>query len=104
MYGEKTFGDLNKEEFGLIELNCEERAGLIWVTLSPEVQFDIDSWLGDFALELETLNLKEWHIFDQREIEGPGCYDDKLLNNHPKQLSSQVLQFPFGHKYTNLLN
>ena len=41
MYGEKTFGDLNKQEFGLIELNCEERAGLIWVTLSPEVQFDI---------------------------------------------------------------
>ncbi len=29
MYGEKTFGELNKEDFGLIELNCEERAGLM---------------------------------------------------------------------------
>ena len=34
MYGEKTFGELNKEEFGLIELNCEERAGLVWVALA----------------------------------------------------------------------
>ena len=68
MYGEKTFGDINKGDFGLIELNCQERAGLIWVTLSPEVKFDIDDWLGDFALELESLSLKDWYIYD-REIE-----------------------------------
>jgi len=103
MYGEKTFGDLNKEEFGLIELNCEERAGLIWVTLSPEVQFDIDSWLGDFALELETLNLKEWHIFDQREIEGPGwkvALDGYLEAYHHNQLHGDTVG---KHTVGNLL-
>ena len=103
MYGEKTFGDLNKDEFGLIELNCEERAGLIWVTLNPEVQFDIDSWLGDFALELETLNLKEWHIFDQREIEGPGwkvALDGYLEAYHHNQLHGDTVG---KHTVGNLL-
>ena len=102
--GEITwFGDLNKEEFGLIELNCEERAGLIWVTLSPEVEFDIDSWLGDFALELETLNLKEWHIFDQREIEGPGwkvALDGYLEAYHHNQLHGDTVG---KHTVGNLL-
>ena len=104
MYGEKTFGDINKEDFGLIELNCQERAGLIWVTLSPEVKFDIDDWLGDFALELESLNLKDWYIYDQREIEGPGwkvALDGYLEAYHH---NSQVLQFLFGQKYAILLN
>ena len=37
MYGEKTFGEIKKEDFGLIELNCSERAGLVWVMLTPGV-------------------------------------------------------------------
>ena len=103
MYGEKTFGELNKEDFGLIELNCEERAGLIWVTLSPDVEFDIDSWLGDFALELETLNLKDWHIYDQREIEGPGwkvALDGYLEAYHHNQLHGDTVG---KHTVGNLL-
>ena len=36
MYGEKTFGEINKEEFGFIELECSSRSGLVWVMLTPE--------------------------------------------------------------------
>ncbi len=103
MYGEKTFGEINKEDFGLIELNCEERAGLIWVMLSPEVEFDIDDWLGDFALELETLNLKEWFIYDQREIKGPGwkvALDGYLEAYHHNQLHGDTVG---KHTVGNLL-
>ena len=39
MYGEKTFGDINKEDFGLIELMCVESSGLVWVMLNPEETF-----------------------------------------------------------------
>ena len=35
MYGGKTFGDVDTEKLGLKELPCEERAGLVWVCLTP---------------------------------------------------------------------
>lgn len=103
MYGGMTFGDINKDEFGLIELHCEERAGLVWVTLTPEAEFDIDGWLGDFAAELETLNLSDWHIYDQREIKGPGwkvALDGYLEAYHHNQLHGDTVG---KHTVGNLL-
>jgi len=103
MYGEKTFGEINKEEFGLVELECSESAGLVWVMLSPEIKFDINEWLGDFALELETLNLKDWYIFDQRELEGPGwkvALDGYLEAYHHNQLHGDTVG---KHTVGNLL-
>jgi len=103
MYGEKTFGEINKKEFGLVELNCSERAGLIWVMLTPKIEFNIDDWLGDFALELETLNLKDWHIYDQRELEGPGwkvALDGYLEAYHHNQLHGDTVG---KHTVGNLL-
>ena len=103
MYGESTFGDIDKKEFGLIELNCSEQSGLIWVLLTPGEDFQVDSWLGDFALELETLNLKDWHIFDQRELEGPGwkvALDGYLEAYHHNQLHGKTVG---KHTVGNLL-
>ena len=103
MYGEKTFGEIDKEAFGLTELNCSEKAGLVWVSLKPDLEFNIDDWLGDFALELETLNLKDWHIFDQREFEGPGwkvALDGYLEAYHHNQLHGDTVG---KHTVGNLL-
>ena len=103
MYGEKTFGDINKEDFGLIELQCVERSGLVWVMLDPEETFNIDNWLGDFAPELETLNLTHWHIHEQREIEGPGwkvALDGYLEAYHHNQLHGDTVG---QHTVGNLL-
>ena len=103
MYGEKTFGEIDKEEFGLVELECSESAGLVWVMLSPEIKFNINEWLGDFALELETLNLKDWYIFDQRELEGPGwkvALDGYLEAYHHNQLHGDTVG---KHTVGNLL-
>lgn len=72
LYGESTFGEVSAKTHSLTELACAERAGLIWVTLTPGVGFDIDEWLGDFIGPLESLRLKEWHLYDQRELPGPG--------------------------------
>ncbi len=71
-YGAEAFGDVNQETLGLTELACEERAGLVWVCLSPGRTFNLDTWLGTFAEELATLALGEWVIFEQRELPGPG--------------------------------
>ena len=103
MYGEKTFGDIKKEDFGLIELMCSERSGLVWVMLNPEENFNIDKWLGDFAPELDTLNLEDWHIHEQREIDGPGwkvALDGYLEAYHHNQLHGDTVG---KHTVGNLL-
>ncbi len=72
VYGEKTFGTVGPDTHSLTELWCAERAGLLWVCLTPGEQFDADAWLGDFQAQLKTLNLDQWFLYDQRDIPGPG--------------------------------
>ena len=71
-YGADSFGAVDEDALGLVELCCSERCGLIWVNLTPGDSFDINEWLGDFAAELETLDLDQWWIFEQRDLPGPG--------------------------------
>lgn len=71
-YAADTFGDVDHATLALTPLPCAERAGLVWVGLTPGESFDIDAWLGDFAAELGTLQLDRWSIFEQRELPGPG--------------------------------
>ncbi|MDG1113427.1 MAG: aromatic ring-hydroxylating dioxygenase subunit alpha [Pseudomonadales bacterium] len=71
-YGAETFGEIDTADFHLTELPCAERCGLIWVTLTPSQSMDIDAWLGDFAEELDTLALSDWHLHEVRVIDGPG--------------------------------
>ncbi len=71
-YAAETFGDVDHATLGLTELACAERAGLVFVVLTPGEPLDIDNWLGDFRDELATLKLDSWHVFEQRELPGPG--------------------------------
>lgn len=71
-YAAETFGDVDHATLGLTELACAERAGLVFVMLTPGEPLDIDNWLGDFRDELATLKLDSWHVFEQRELPGPG--------------------------------
>jgi phenylpropionate dioxygenase-like ring-hydroxylating dioxygenase large terminal subunit len=72
LYGAATFGEVDAKTHSLTELYCQERAGLVWVCLTPGERFEIDAWLGEFAPALASLNLQDWHIHTQREIPGPG--------------------------------
>lgn len=94
MYGQSTFGDVDRKGLGLTALPCAERAGLIWVALTPGATFDIDAWLGGFAEELETLHLDRWHIYEQRDIEGPGwkvTWDGYLEAYHHNTLHANTV-------------
>lgn len=89
VYGGTTFGDIDLAAMSLTRLPIAERAGLLWVSLRPDATFDIDEWLGDFAPQLEALKLEEWHIFEQRELEGPGwkvAWDGYLEGYHQSAL------------------
>lgn len=94
MYGGKTFGDVDTDKLGLRELPCAERAGLVWVWLTPGRDFDIDAWLGDFAYELETLDLANWYLYEQRDLEGPGwkvAWDGYLEAYHHNTLHAETV-------------
>jgi nitrite reductase/ring-hydroxylating ferredoxin subunit len=67
-----TFGTVDTATLGLTPLPCVERAGLIWLCLTPGRGFDIDAWLGDFAPLLESLRLHDWHLYATRELAGAG--------------------------------
>ena len=100
---EEGSGKIDREKFGLIELECEENAGFIWVILTPGKELNITSWLGDFGPELESLNLKDWYIFDQRELQGPGwkvALDGYLEAYHHNQLHGKTVG---KHTVGNLL-
>ena len=71
IYGEHTFGEFDKSSRGLITLPVVEKAGIIFVCLTPGLEIDIDSWLGDFARVLESLKLDECHLFSSRMMPGP---------------------------------
>lgn len=89
VYGGTTFGDIDLAAMSLTRLPIAERAGLLWVSLRPDATFDIDEWLGEFAPQLEALKLEEWHIFEQRELEGPGwkvAWDGYLEGYHQSAL------------------
>ncbi len=67
-----TFGDVDRAALGLTRLPCDEKSGVIWVALDPKAEFDIDDWLGDFAAKLDSLELGNWYLYEQRDLPGPG--------------------------------
>ena len=72
IFGASTFGEVSARTHSLTPLQCDERAGLLWVILTPGQTLAIDPWLGEFADKLGALRLGEWHLHEQREIAGPG--------------------------------
>jgi phenylpropionate dioxygenase-like ring-hydroxylating dioxygenase large terminal subunit len=50
----ETFGELDRSEYGLIELPCEERYGLVWVIQRPGVLIDVAGWMGPEMDEILT--------------------------------------------------
>src|SRR4051794_40311030 len=85
IYREESFGAVDKGALGLTPLACEERAGIIFVTINAGPAMDIDEWLGDYAAELASLHLESWHVYDRREQPRPPwevAYDGYLGGDH----------------------
>ncbi len=99
IFGEATFGDVDRHTHSLTELGCAERAGMIWVNLTPGERFDIDEWLGDFKEQLDKVELEKWHVYQQSEFPGAGwkttwdgyqeCYHHGVL--HPQTVGAYTI-------------
>jgi phenylpropionate dioxygenase-like ring-hydroxylating dioxygenase large terminal subunit len=72
IYGDKTFGPVDRAERGLLRLPAEERAGVIFVGLTRDQPLDLDEWLGDALPVLEGLALADCHLHSSmRALDGP---------------------------------
>ncbi|MFI7701883.1 aromatic ring-hydroxylating dioxygenase subunit alpha [Nonomuraea sp. NPDC049480] len=71
IYGEKTFGEVDRGARSLIPLPAEERAGIVFVGLRPGTSLDLDTWLGDLTPLLEGLGLADLHHHSTMELPGP---------------------------------
>lgn len=71
VYGESTFGEFEKDARGLLDLPCEERHGIVFVSLTRGRDLDLDGWLGGMGEVLEDLKLGELHQFSSRQMPGP---------------------------------
>ena len=79
------FGDIDPAAHGLKQLPCTERAGLIFVSLTPGLNQDIETFLGGMLTELEAFDLDRWYYVGQREIFGANwkiAYDGYLEGYH----------------------
>ena len=94
MFGAHTFGDVDRDHLALTPLACAEKAGFVFACLTPGATFDIDTFLGDFAPYVTALELDQWHIFEQRTLDGPGwkvAWDGYLEGYHQERLHPKTV-------------
>ena len=75
------FGDVDAACMGLTPLAVAERAGLIFVVITPGVAMDIDAHLCGYDSVLDYFGFGDWHLVSSREIAGPNwkiAYDGYL--------------------------
>ena len=80
-----TFGDIDTTKIKLTELFCEEKSGFIWTCLNPDIEYNLSEWMNGFDSELDDIDLKNWHIFSSKTLEGPRwkiCWDGYLDGYH----------------------
>lgn len=88
------FGEIDKSTRGLRQLPCEERAGMIFVVLTPDAPIDLDGYFGDYLADYEAVGLKDWTFLGSRVIEGANwkvAFDGYLEGYHFSQLHPETI-------------
>lgn len=89
-----TFGDVNKAERGLTELPCEERAGMIFVCLTPNAPIDLDGYFRGYLEDFQALDFGNWTFLGARTIEGANwkiAFDGYLEGYHFASLHADTI-------------
>mgnify|MGYP000866742810 CR=1 FL=1 len=90
----RKFGEIDKEPLRLRALPCEERAGMIFVCLSPNGKLDLDAYYGKFLLDYEAAGLGQWTFLGSRVIEGANwkiAFDGYLEGYHFAKLHPDTI-------------
>lgn len=71
IFKQEDFGQLDTSCLGLTQLPIAERAGLIWVTLSPDSKLDFDAFFAGYDEMLEFCDFASMNHFGTRILAGP---------------------------------
>lgn len=89
-----TFGEVDKPARGLRQLPCEERAGMIFVCLTPNAPMDLDRYFRGFLQDFEALDFADWSYLGSREIIGANwkiAFDGYLEGYHFASLHPETI-------------
>lgn len=68
---EATFGAVDRDSHGLTALPAAERAGIIFIGLTPEMEFDIDGWLAGVDRHLAEAEPEPSRLAGTRTVGAP---------------------------------
>ena len=71
IFKQDDFGQLDTSCLGLTQLPIAERAGLVWVTLSPDSKLDFDAFFAGYDEMLEFCDFASMNHFGTRILAGP---------------------------------
>lgn len=107
--GAASFGPLDRASRGLTALPCEERAGMIFVVLTPGVLIDVDAFYGAMLADFAAVDFAGYTYLGSRVIEGANwkiAMDGNLegyhfaalhpTTIHPRTLSNLTYYEAFG--------
>ena len=97
--GRHKFGEVDGASRGLVELPLAERAGLVFVRLTPGIPIDLERYLGGMLPELESFDFQNWHLYQQNELPTSNwkvAHDGYLEGYHfsvlhPNTIAKQVM-------------
>lgn len=69
--GQAMFGEIDTDAHGLTPLACEERAGLVFGTITPGVELHLDAFLCGYDELLAHHALDECHFVGRQSLDGP---------------------------------
>ncbi len=101
IFNNKEFGDIDKASYGLTELPCLEKAGLIWVTTDPKSTLDIKLFLSGYDELLAHFGFENWYHFGSQVVEGPNwkiAYDGYMDLYHLPILHKNTFGADFPNK------
>jgi phenylpropionate dioxygenase-like ring-hydroxylating dioxygenase large terminal subunit len=81
----EKFGDLDKTGYSLKALPCREKAGMIFVSLTPGAPLDLEEYYGSMLDDFEALGFAGWTFLGARVIEGANwkiAFDGYLEGYH----------------------
>ena len=88
------FGEMEKAGMGLRELPCEERAGMIFVCLTPNAPLDLDRFYRGLLDDYVALDFANWTWLGSRVIEGANwkiAFDGYLEGYHFSSLHPETI-------------
>ncbi|MCV7314160.1 aromatic ring-hydroxylating dioxygenase subunit alpha [Mycolicibacillus parakoreensis] len=89
--GKAGFDDIDRADYGLVELPSEERHGFIWAVLTADAALDLDAHLGSFGDELAQWNYETYQYHDERFLESTVSWKGAL------EAFAEGYHFPFVH-------